>query len=238
MKLLLSDLDGTLLFNDIGIKEEDLNAIHRFQAKGHLFGINTGRTLVGLYNGIGNYPLHPDIMILSSGSQICDKQHHYLFNQRISRDVIEKIANTIDYQDKAKVLLCNGTNYYHHLDLTQIKDLDFDSLHFSFKNISDLLTIKAQFEREFKGLLEPHQNVLHLDLSSPGTNKGNAIIKASELFQIPLEDIACIGDSFNDLSMFEVCKTSFTFETSDDILKQKATYIVSSIAEAIERLEE
>lgn len=238
MTLLLSDLDGTLLFDDNLIHDKDLAAIHRFQANGHLFGINTGRTLVGLFHGIESYDLSPDLMIVSSGSQICDKQKNYRMNIRLPRDLMVRVSQEIPYQGKANVLLCNQDHYYHHLNFDEICDQDFDSLHFSFKKVDDLLAIKAMFDTHFQGLLEAHHNVSHLDISPPHTNKGTAVLEACRLFNFPITDVACIGDSFNDLSMMEQCPVSFTFHHCHPLLKEKATYVVSSIAEAIERLEE
>ena len=47
MKLLASDFDNTLWFED-HMKDEDVKAIHEFQKHGHLFGICSGRSLSGI----------------------------------------------------------------------------------------------------------------------------------------------------------------------------------------------
>lgn len=47
MKILASDFDNTLYFHN-SMKENDLKAIKKFQEKGNLFGICTGREINGI----------------------------------------------------------------------------------------------------------------------------------------------------------------------------------------------
>ena len=48
MKVLASDYDGTLLFNE-KFKEGDLKKIKEFQKAGNLFGLCSGRPFKGIY---------------------------------------------------------------------------------------------------------------------------------------------------------------------------------------------
>ena len=48
MKVLASDYDGTLLFNE-KFKEGDLKKIKEFQKVGNLFGLCSGRPFKGIY---------------------------------------------------------------------------------------------------------------------------------------------------------------------------------------------
>ena len=43
-----------------------------------------------------------------------------------------------------------------------------------------------------------------------GVSKGSALRRLMEHLQIEANEVACIGDSFNDISMFEVTPHSFT----------------------------
>ena len=49
-------------------------------------------------------------------------------------------------------------------------------------------------------------------------------------------EVACIGDSFNDISMFEVTPHSFTLHHAHPYVKEKANHIVRSVEEAIMKL--
>ena len=57
-----------------------------------------------------------------------------------------------------------------------------------------------------------------------------------EHLQIEANEVACIGDSFNDISMFEVTPHSFTLHHAHPYVKEKANHIVRSVEEAIMKL--
>ena len=67
MKLLASDFDNTLWFED-HMKDEDVKAIHEFQKHGHLFGICSGRSLSGILRPSKPYDIQYDFFILLSFS--------------------------------------------------------------------------------------------------------------------------------------------------------------------------
>ena len=52
------------------------------------------------------------------------------------------------------------------------------------------------------------------------------------------DEVAFIGDSYNDLSGFEVCEYSFAMSHADDKIKSKAKYVVESVAEAVTKVVE
>ena len=75
-----------------------------------------------------------------------------------------------------------------------------------------------------------------IEIGSNGNTKGNAVEIIMEKEGIKAEEVAFIGDSYNDLSGFEVCKYSFAMSHADNYIKEKAKYIVEDVAEAIEKV--
>lgn len=66
MKLLLFDLDGTLLKTDKTISERTLSALRDCKNKGYLIGISTSRSEQNCLAFLGE--LSPDILITSGGA--------------------------------------------------------------------------------------------------------------------------------------------------------------------------
>lgn len=56
--LIITDIDGTLLREDKGISEENLNAIKRFTDKGGSFTVSTGRTIDATVDLIKDIPIN------------------------------------------------------------------------------------------------------------------------------------------------------------------------------------
>jgi Cof subfamily protein (haloacid dehalogenase superfamily) len=80
----------------------------------------------------------------------------------------------------------------------------------------------------------------YLDVTHPQANKGNVVIRLSEMLGIPVDQIATIGDMPNDISMFEKGGVSIAMGQASDEVKSAATYSTSSseeegFANAVER---
>ena len=79
MKVLASDFDGTIFFKD-HVKEEDVKAVKVFQNEGHLFGLCTGRPLIGVTKYVKD-DITFDFYILSTGAVILDKNMNALYEK-------------------------------------------------------------------------------------------------------------------------------------------------------------
>ncbi len=65
-------------------------------------------------------------------------------------------------------------------------------------------------------------------------SKGDALKRLIKELGIAPEEIACIGDSFNDLSMFALTPHSFAMSASREEILSRASKVVHSVAEAID----
>jgi hydroxymethylpyrimidine pyrophosphatase-like HAD family hydrolase len=73
-----------------------------------------------------------------------------------------------------------------------------------------------------------------LDIMPKGVNKGSGIQRLADNLGISLSEVACIGDSENDLSMFGDTPHSFAMDVARQSVKQSATRVVSSVTEAVD----
>lgn len=101
-----------------------------------------------------------------------------------------------------------------------------------------------QIERLYHDIKElDHITIFRYDdffeISSNKTSKGKAIVDVCSELNIPLSEVACIGDNFNDLPMFEVVGLSIAMGNAPLAIKEKANRITltnnqSGVAYAIE----
>ena len=81
-----------------------------------------------------------------------------------------------------------------------------------------------------------------LEVTDPLATKGEALRRVAKLVGIDMSATAAIGDSDNDVSMFEVAALSFAVANATEAAKSAAGAIVSplgsGVAEALRRLEE
>ncbi len=246
MKILASDLDGTLYFHELEgyLKKQDVLAIHQFQNHGNLFGLSSGRTLAGVDHALNGLDVHLNFYILVSGASLLDENRHYIYRHLLPKSLIADICESMI---SGSALFCHDEDYYRFRPwdeenratvVTAIAEAPFeyyDSLHLAYKNMKDLLEDKKILEARFHDVCEIHHNVLNLDVTPKNTSKGNALAALAELYQC--QEIAVIGDSYNDISMMDAAKYAFTFHTSDAAVQKHADYLVDDIAGAISILE-
>lgn len=250
MKILASDLDGTLYFGneEEKLKPQDVKAIKQFQKEGNLFGICSGRTLAGIHHALDGLDVKLDFYILVSGAALANEDGTYIYQHLLSKDVITRIVNKIKKYNVG-ILFCHNEDYFRfandvihdHIanqihDMSEVEYETFDSLHMAFQTMEELEEVKALLYKEFGKEIEVHHNVLNLDITPKNCSKGIAIKTLDQYLPVKYEDIYVIGDSYNDISMFEAAKTAFSFHRSDDIVKAKATHLVDDIAEAIKEV--
>lgn len=249
MKILISDVDKTLYFSteEPPIRDFDRKKVEEFQKAGHLFGICTGRSFSGVKELIEDYGLKFDFMILSSGAIIIDQNFNYIKHITLKRDEIQKLIE--DTKDKViRFSLTNTDNIFFYsgkrrfepsetvLNFNEFNEVfgnEFESFSLKFNNVENLKKVSKLLDEKYCNIFTHHQNVDSLDISPLGCSKGNAIKELQAFFNINENDVNAIGDSFNDISMFNAVKHSYTFNNSDFKVQKEAKKLVDSIGECI-----
>jgi hydroxymethylpyrimidine pyrophosphatase-like HAD family hydrolase len=72
-----------------------------------------------------------------------------------------------------------------------------------------------------------------LDIMPLHVSKGNSLPLLLDSIGLQAHEIACIGDSFNDISMFGITPHSFVMEGAHPEVRKAAAHQVSSVAEAL-----
>ena len=235
MNALVSDIDHTLVF-DGQIKEDDEKAIKKYQ-KNHLFGVCTGRPLCAL-DDVKKLDL--DFYILSTGALILDKRMNIIQHTPMNKETAKNIF--LDYFNQADMIIQTGNRniFYatfheknhcccqviHHFEEVEHEVIYGISLIFK-----DEMTTKKELDSIYRyGGVMPFQNKNSIDIVSIGCSKGQGIKEIKKALHI--EHISGIGDSYNDLSLFEASDYCFTFHSSPSDLKDKVDVCVNNIKEA------
>jgi hypothetical protein len=68
----------------------------------------------------------------------------------------------------------------------------------------------------------------YVDVTNPAANKGVVVERLSHHYQIPLEQIATLGDGANDVLMFERSGLSIAMGNASEEVRRQATYVTAS----------
>jgi hydroxymethylpyrimidine pyrophosphatase-like HAD family hydrolase len=240
-KILLSDFDNTLHFQD-GFHEKDLEAVSSFQKEGNLFGICTGRSRNGTIVALDER-IHCDFFINATGALITDGEGNVLYRKTVPLEKAEKLFET--YGKRYPFLAFNtGFDFYSHAaygegvkqDFSTVSDLTEGICGISFLTENDLAARKIceEINADYKGYINAYQNGPFVDTEAYGCSKGNAVKELKNIYGFG--KVAAIGDARNDLSMLEEASPSFSFNASEDYVKERVDVLVDSVAEAVDYL--
>lgn len=244
MKALASDFDGTLYFwrADPPFRMADLKKIKEFQAEGNLFGICTGRSQDGILIPVGDR-IHFDFYILASGALILDGERNVIYKECVDKSIAQKLCDA--YQDTTKVIFqANDTLYAFEAFFPEMSvidsldDIPGDGVYgvsLEAANEGVASVICAAINAEFGDILKAFQNIRNIDIVSKNCSKGKGISFVKTYFHV--DEMAGIGDSFNDVPMLEQADHAFTFHASPVSVQEKAGHLVDSVGEAITILE-
>lgn len=96
-------------------------------------------------------------------------------------------------------------------------------------NLEALKLARAEINAAFGNELHiVSSGINNVEIMQKESSKGNAVKRLSEKFGLTKDEVMCIGDSENDLSMIQFAGLGVAMDNSMDILKEHADYITKS----------
>ena len=259
MKLMLTDIDGTILpWGHEAVSERTRAAFRAAQAAGHVAGLATGRGyswLPRFFAGEGacyaTAVATNGMQIYHAGELICEKT--------LPVETLEHMAAVVREYPQAGMLCFEGAR---PLLVAGARD-DLAPLFPAYAEtceeapVPQTSVVKANVyigggEAAHKALVEAlNREVpeLHTDLARPGFsnvmlagwNKGAAVLYLRDYLGIAPEDVFVFGDAGNDLPMFEVVENSVAMGNATPEAAAAAHWHIGNVeddacAQAIEAL--
>lgn len=259
MKLLISDLDGTLYpksdFENKDQFENNVKAIQKWVNVGNKFAVATARGIHHhqvLSEKLGFYP----DFIGANGAQVAYSSGK-IINKTMSVDIFMDLCRFIK-QEKINASIATGiedewvwssSDCYPMVDseiyqklLKDIKIVDLDKIYsektcvriqvFTPPEQRDELKDKI-ISRNYPSIITT-SDVDLIDLGPLNSSKGISIMELCQEYGVKSEDIIVIGDSENDVAMFEITKHSYCISHAAADVLEKANTVVKSVEEVIE----
>ena len=256
-QLFAIDMDGTCLNDKSLISEPTLQALKELSGNTMIVP-TTGRALCCLPSQLKQQDFYRYV-ISSNGAVLTDvRENRKLFTALIPNQTVCELLNKItnrhigvsihvnnEFLIQGKILAAMGRLSYgkdarnctvipdcaQYLEKTKEDVEEIQLFFFNEKLKKDLIVILDQFPELIKSY-----SSTYVELYSPSASKGNAL--NSLIRQLNVEHSSCIGDSENDLSMFEICDQSFAMGNAINPIKDRADHIVADnnhhgVAEAI-----
>lgn len=267
-KLICIDMDGTLLNDKKIISERNHKAIRLASGKGVRIAVCTGRIftsadffseLLGVKSPViasnGAYIREKDrdevVYKQTLGAEKCKKllsvfkqydiyPHYYtsdtIFTEKLifSSAFYEQINKTLPKDKQIKIMLVDDWDeVFHKYEKEIFKGI---AVHQNVERIQNAkIFLKAMDEFEVVS-----SNFDNFEVMNKGVSKGSAVKILANYYGINSEQVICIGDSENDLSMIKFAGLGVAMGNAAEAVKEAAKYITDTnncdgVAKVIEK---
>jgi Cof subfamily protein (haloacid dehalogenase superfamily) len=241
IKLIVTDMDGTLLNDKHEIHPDFWEIEETLANKGILLAVASGRQY---YNLESNFSKVKDRMIFfaENGTLIMHKGKELYVNPMKNEAAKMFIEEGRKLKD-VEIVLCGKnsgyietkdekfineiSNYYERLqyvdDLTKVEDTILKVTICDWRGVEEncYQSFKS-FEKEFKVAIAAD---IFLDITTLNANKGNAIINVQEKLNISPEETLVFGDYLNDLEMMQNAKYSYAMKNAHSEIIKTSRYV-------------
>ena len=243
IKLIATDLDGTLLNNNSEISNYNKKVLKKLMNNGIEIIFSTGRPFEGMkrYKDIIENDNHS---IVFNGAIIADSNGDFIYNKPINKDTAMYIIDIYNkYKHKDIYLHVYSGNQYivseediyfkryiekenitdTVIGLNNAKDFYFSKMLFIGERYI-LETIQDEVKNNIKADISfSHTNFL--EILAYGINKGSALKWLCDIKGIKREEIVAFGDNYNDIEMLLFADYGIAAQNATQNLKQVADII-------------
>ena len=246
ISLFLADVDGTLVTHEKVLTDKAKQAVADLRKAGVKFAITSGRPPKGMemvikplaidtpiagFNGglftnadlspIEERKVPPDVaraviaMIAAEGLDAWLYAGNDWFVHKVDAPHVAREQNTVQFPPK--VVADFGDRIDNGVKIVGVSD-DHDLIQRCVKHVHEKFGTKVT-----AALSQPY----YLDVTHPSANKGAVVEELAKRLKIPASEIATIGDSENDVSMFVKGGFAIAMGNADDEVKGKADAVVA-----------
>ena len=247
IKLIATDLDGTLLNEDAKITDYNKNILNKLMERGIEVVIATGRPISAMdfyYKELQNN----SESIVFNGAMVVDKNFNCIFSSPLENSIVSNIINLY----KEKYINDTSLNIYSIKEYIVAKDnfkfqthtekIDKKNKRIGLENFNNnlevqkmiilgenniLIDIKKDIDNLFTvhtSFSDPH----YLEILSANSNKANALKWLCHKKGIDRENVIAFGDNYNDIEMIEFAGVGVAMENAESYVKKNAKYIADT----------
>lgn len=256
IKMIGFDLDGTLLTTEKVLTERTKRALEEAARQGIIVLPATGRPLCGLPKELLSLPII-QYAVTANGARVLEVESgKVIYEKLLPVEKARKILDIFEEYDTLQDIYYDGIGYADEEKLVHIYDYVMTHAmgEYILSTRRPVPDIWKKFEEENRGLdkvqaLFRNQDekmdawkrieVLggvemtralenNIEINAEGVNKGAAMLRLGELFDIRREEIMAFGDGINDKKMLETVGVGVAMENAMPEVKAVADEIALS----------
>ena len=246
IRLIASDMDGTLLDSRKRMPEGLFDAVRKLKAQGRTFVVASGRQYFSLRQDFKE--IAGEIVFIAENGALIVENDRQLFLDPIDRDTVLHILRETRSLDEVYPVVCcaggalveagspqsfiGGVKQYYE-DTQVVPDLIA-----ACEKLEDVCKVAFFDETQAKTralpalerLLSDRLQVIYsseqwVDVMKPGVNKGRAMQMLQKMKGVTRAECMAFGDYLNDYELLESVEESYAMKNALDEVKRIARYI-------------
>ena len=219
IKLVVSDMDGTLLDHHSQISDKNVEAIRKLEKNNIEFAIASGRDFQGVHSILDNYEVTCEA-ILGNGAQYCDKYGHILMSCYLNKSVYSDI---VKIYEKAHIpyMVFTTTGFFTGQDTQWVRD------QFIERTVRKFDYQYEEYIENGKYASSPCNHLQHYESIDEFLKMDLEIIKV-EAFSLNKDDIVLAKEQLKDIPTISYLSS---FDDNVEVTDEKAQkgYILENV---------
>lgn len=237
IKLVVSDLDGTLLNPDHLISPRTLDAVRQLVAGGYQFMLATGRhyqdvNLIAKQIGVDM------CLITSNGGRVHNQAGELLYENHMPAELVKKVLELsgsfkvhrnlyqqerwlVEEPHEALLAIHHASGFEYELrDFAKMNLEQVDKIYFTADHAT-LVTLESALKQHLDGLLNiTFTSPDYLEVMNLGVSKGRAMQMIMQQRELQPDQVIALGDGMNDQEMLSVVGHGVVMENASPELKK------------------
>ena len=246
IRLLLSDVDGTLVRSDKSLSQRSIEAVHRLHDAGIQFAVTSGRPPRGMEMLVEPLALETPLAAFNGGLLV-EPVMEVLEEHTIPDEVVDSVLELLT-SFELSIWVYRGADWLvrdpdgpHVARESQTVQFEptvvdaFEGLTHVVKivGVSDDYDTVAKAAQATRAALGDHvaawrSQPYYLDVTHPEANKGSVAQYLAQRYELAVDEIATIGDMPNDVLMFAHSGLSIAMGNASDDVQKAARRVTTS----------
>jgi len=223
--LLISDIDGTFITDEGFLPERNLEAIARFTQAGGRFSFATGRSVAGTARFARRAGVNAPCIVCNGGGIYDFNREKMLWSRNLPEGYGEVVRRVRERFPDVGIEIYSGSAVYYASENAYTEDhasrqgFTGQPCPGAFPQEANKVLFAASHERlhEVAAFIEEldsggwegvFSSPIYYELLPQGISKGAAVARLADILGIDPDNVACIGDYYNDLEMLQSVKLS------------------------------
>jgi Cof subfamily protein (haloacid dehalogenase superfamily) len=247
IRLLLSDVDGTLVKMDKTLTGRSIDAVHALHDAGIHFAVTSGRPPMGMSMLVEPLSLRTPLAAFNGGL-VVDAEMEVVEERVVADDLVAPMIELLE-SFELSVWVYQGADWLVRDPEGPHVQQESTTVQFSPKVVDGFENVTTGVAK-IVGVSDDHDAVAaagaaahdefgdhvsasrsqpyYLDVTHPQANKGGVVKFLSAKYGIPTEEIATIGDMPNDVLMFAHSGLSIAMGNADREVQRAARRVTTS----------